>query len=552
MNFALNHVPFSLFGSYLSLSSLKEGVTAPPTAEALYLRTHHGRSRAVLQLQVTRAGAPVVLTPVASPELVRLENAGGFVELCFADAHSLRIRGGGLGLRFTPLFPAVLYSTHPQNVVLNMLEAREQYAVTALSGELGARGLYGSSEDDAASVAIGGDAWEVSLQAFGSTLTREPPRSFGACLETRRAAFRDWLGALPEAPGVLKEARERAAYVMYSSVVAPSGLFERPAMLMSKNWMGYVWSWDHLFNALALAPGHAELAWDQLLLMADQQDAHGAYPDAYNDEHAIYNFAKPPLHGWATLELLKRSAPPRRTLQTLYTSLERWTNWWLEHRVLPGETLPYYLHGNDSGWDNSTVFDRGVPLMTPDLSAYLVLQMDALRELADRLGEPGGEDWALKADRLSARLLDELWHEDHFVAKHASGERVYSKSLLHHLPVVLAGRLPKEVLNALAENIAPFVTDYGLATERPDSEHYRADGYWRGPVWAPSTYLVVRGLEAGGFGELARGVALRFCKACAKSGFAENFDALTGEGLKDRAYTWTASVFLLLASEMSD
>jgi hypothetical protein len=34
---------------------------------------------------------------------------------------------------------------------------------------------------------------------------------------------------------------------------------------------------------------------------------------------------------------------------------------------------------------------------------------------------------------------------------------------------------------------------------------------------------------------------------CETSGFAENFDALTGAGLRDRAYTWTASVYLLLA-----
>ena len=30
---------------------------------------------------------------------------------------------------------------------------------------------------------------------------------------------------------------------------------------------------------------------------------------------------------------------------------------------------------------------------------------------------------------------------------------------------------------------------------------------------------------------------------------AENFDALTGEGLRDRAYTWTAGAYLLLAED---
>ena len=49
--------------------------------------------------------------------------------------------------------------------------------------------------------------------------------------------------------------------------------------------------------------------------------------------------------------------------------------------------------------------------------------------------------------------------------------------------------------------------------------------------------------------EWLRHVALRFCRLCDKSGFAECFDALTGAGQRDRAYTWTASIFLLLASD---
>ena len=35
---------------------------------------------------------------------------------------------------------------------------------------------------------------------------------------------------------------------------------------------------------------------------------------------------------------------------------------------------------------------------------------------------------------------------------------------------------------------------------------------------------------------------------CESSGFAENFDAGTGAGLRDRAYTWTAAVYLLFAA----
>ena len=86
------------------------------------------------------------------------------------------------------------------------------------------------------------------------------------------------------------------------------------------------------------------------------------------------------------------------------------------------------------------------------------------------------------------------------------------------------------------------------ASEWPESPHYTPDGYWRGPIWAPSTYLIVDGLRRGGETALDDDIAQRFCRLCAQSGFAENFDALTGDPLRDKAYTWTSSVFLLLAS----
>ena len=75
---------------------------------------------------------------------------------------------------------------------------------------------------------------------------------------------------------------------------------------------------------------------------------------------------------------------------------------------------------------------------------------------------------------------------------------------------------------------------------------YTEDGYWRGPIWGPSTLLIVAGLREAGFGELAQRIADGYCRMCEKSGFAENFNALTGEGLRDRAYTWASSVYLLL------
>ena len=108
----------------------------------------------------------------------------------------------------------------------------------------------------------------------------------------------------------------------------------------------------------------------------------------------------------------------------------------------------------------------------------------------------------------------------------------------------LASRPPVPAGLEAARALAAYV---GPATESPSSPLYEPDGYWRGPVWAPTTLLLVDGLDACGEHELAADVARRFVETCRRSGFAENYDAHTGEPLRDPAYTWSASVFTVLA-----
>ena len=557
----LGNVPFSTFGSWLSTAYLV-AERAPGGAEGLYLRSHHGGAKALCRLVPLRNGEPAKLEVRAEPtHLYWLGEAGETLELLFGTPQSLRLRGSGLGLRLMPALtgtlPTVAYRTDENLVTLNVHEARRRYALETLSGRLTLRGAWQAQPEVGSGAEIQVDllpgesgAWEAALDEMTSTWIQPRRERFETCLEIAETSFRRWLERLPQAPPNWHEARRLAGYVNWASTVSSKGLLRRPAVLMSKNWMDNVWSWDHCFNALALAPGHAELAWDQMLLMVDHQDSFGSYPDAINDEQVSYNFSKPPIHGWAVRELLKRSAPPIGILGTLYTSLARWTQWWLTHRVLPGQTLPHYLHGNDSGWDNSTMFDMGVPLIAPDLAAFLVTQLEVLSELAPHVGRSDeSQAWAERASILQTALLEELWTGERFVAKLAlTGDIVASSSLQYCLPILLGQRLPPKVRESLVKQLEPFVTEHGLATEQPQSDAYLSDGYWRGPVWAPSTYLVVKGLEASGYGELAERIASRFCETCAAQGFAENFDALTGRGYRDRAYTWTASAFLLLAS----
>ena len=63
------------------------------------------------------------------------------------------------------------------------------------------------------------------------------------------------------------------------------------------------------------------------------------------------------------------------------------------------------------------------------------------------------------------------------------------------MPIVIGECLPDHVHAKLAARIAREPTEYGPATEHPDSPVYAADGCCRGPISAPSTPLIDDGLR---------------------------------------------------------
>ncbi|MEU0212844.1 amylo-alpha-1,6-glucosidase [Streptomyces canus] len=562
--FSVHDIPFSTHGSWFGISPV---VAEKTYAEDLHLVSHQNGMHAVLSLVPldTATGDRAETRVEATPNLLTWTGAAGRVDLAYETPDTVRLRGAGLSLRVSAAAPALTpfsgtyFYRDPVDGAhtFTSYETGRRYRITVLSGTVaevsgsqalgaGDRGLTVAGEADG--------SWEVAVEELDSA--RRPYRTsaaFGEVMETARRSFAEFADTVAPWRSDDTPAAELAAYVVWSATVRPAGLVTRPGVLMSKHWMDKVWSWDHCFNALALAPGSAGLAWDQFSLPFDHQDESGALPDSVTHSEVLYNFVKPPIHGWALGLLRARLTEPLDPAQLAqaYDRLTRWTDFWLTARRAPGTVLPHYQHGNDSGWDNATTFDPGRLAVTADLTATLILQLDELARLA---GELGFADDARRrtetADALQAALLDELWDGERFLSRPAHGGALSpSSSLLDLMPIVLGDRLPAKVHDRLAERIEAHLTAYGLATEHPGSPHYEPDGYWRGPIWAPATVLIEDGLRRAGHERLADEISARFRALCEISGFAENFDALTGEGLRDRAYTWTASSYLLLARD---
>ena len=555
--FSVREIPFSYRGSWFNFSPV---IAEKTYADDIHLVSHQTGLHPVLRLIPHFGGVRTEATVTAMPPRLAWNHGAGGIELAYESADTVRVRGHGLALRIVAAAPTLTPFSGPYflhdpvdgSYLFTLYETGRRYRVTILSGPpASAAGTQQLGTTERAITLDDNRAWELAIEEFDTARPPyRPTRTFDQVVASAATDFNRYLDLVAPWRSADTPAAELAAYVMWSATVRPAGFITRPAVLMSKHWMNKVWSWDHCFNALALAAGLPELAWDQFRLPFDYQDTSGALPDSVTHSEVLYNFVKPPVHGW-TLRQLRQQIPTlsRAELTDAYQWLTHWTNFWLTARRVPGHPLAHYQHGNDSGWDNATTFDPDGVTESADLATFLVLQMRELADLASELdlaGEAGA--WTDAADRMRAALL-RLWTGNSFAARAAGTERTWtSASLMNLMPILLADELPDQIRNAVAARIHQHLTPYGLATEPTTSPHYRADGYWRGPIWAPATILIEDGLRRSGFTDLADGISGRFRALCERSGFAENFDALTGAGLRDRAYTWTASGYLILAA----
>ena len=333
--FSVREIPFSYSGSWFNLSPV---IAEKTYADDVHLVSHQTGLHPVLRLVPHIGGIRVDTAVSAVPSRLTWSHGEGRIELAYESTDTVRVRGDRLGLRIVaaaaPLTafagPYFLQDPVDGSYLFTLYGTGRRYRVTVLSGRsVTAAGTQqlGTAERG---VTLGDDwPWEVAIEEYDSA--RPPYRSMWTFDEVAASAateFGRYVDAVAPWRSVDTPAAELAAYVLWSATVRPAGFVTRPAVLMSKHWMDKVWSWDHCFNALALAAGAPELAWDQFQLPFEHQDASGALPDSVTHSEVLYNFVKPPIHGW-TLRRLRQHVPGLEPAQllTAYRRLERWTNY---------------------------------------------------------------------------------------------------------------------------------------------------------------------------------------------------------------------------------
>lgn len=513
------------------------------------------------------AGAALPFTTTTYPHCIEITNASGVYRLVFVDQESLLLTlpAGRHGLRF-------------HMALADNVQRDRRGGLLQVTGAIRRTIAYTTDahfvEHDVRKV---DDGCEVALQfecAEGARLLLNITPRLGfnrylpdaaTVIEAAAQRWHAWFAAAPPVAARFRSQYYFAWLAMRIGLISSRFYTTREAMTPSKIHYVGVWQWDAFFHALAYRHVEPRLAQDQLRIVLDHQRADGMIPDAIHDEGVVTHLSfpveadvtKPPLLAWAAWKLYETHGD-REFLDEIYEPVVRWNRWWFEHNDTDSDGLPEYQHPFSSGLDNSPLWDDGMPVTSPDLITYLVLQEEALSKMAGVIGlHADATLWARRADQLAQRLIDRLWDDAAglFWAHHR-GARVDVVTPFNLFPL-LTGRMPAAITRRLLARLtdpAQFWPAYPVPTVSCADPKYDPLTMWRGPSWVNINFLLKEGLQRIGEEGIAAELRRRTLEMMlAGDDLYEYYHPETRDVPPKAAplYGWSSALFIEMAIEES-
>jgi hypothetical protein len=285
-------------------------------------------------------------------------------------------------------------------------------------------------------------------------------------------------------------------------------------------------------------------AWRQICTLFQYQDERtGRLPSYISYVGGANAGIQPPFQGFALDTLIRRVGDSFLTADEcarMYPKFVKWAEYWLRTRSAGrGDDVTAINNPNDSGWDDASNFKEGFPAQNPDIMAFMIVLMDMIARLAKGCGKTQESgSWKKRSDKLLDTLVTEFWDGEKFVTK-VKGKPVDSMSVICYQPILLGDRLPKHIIDKVAQTLTEdgnFLTEIGLATESLRSPlcDYSANTFIAGRVVAPPHMPITVGLNLAGKKKEAALIARRWCDNVKEKGIILGFAPyeyykLTGE-----------------------
>jgi hypothetical protein len=494
----------------------------------------------LFRLQPVSEGAAVPYTYFAdfAQAEINAEN-GGKIEFAMDAFDQMRIRGDGTGLRIT--------CDNPGDACFGLLSKED--GTFELSFGIAGKSLYVPLKGKfLAAAAYGGDgtvssvvfdiepdadgAFELAVHEYMHNRARDMYyRPFDELVRDSADSFETFTkNYLPSAPG-FETITRYAQYMIWTHTQGREnqhGVIRQPLVYMHRLWLAMAFSWQQSYNAMSML-GNPDESWRLLTAYLDYQHTSGLLPAAVSYDELNTHSCQPAIQGFAFSHIIDNIGSAHITPEradAVYGRFCKWAHYWLDYHGTGAPDHLHYYNLNESGWDDATVFRKGMPCATPDIYAMVSLLCELCGKLAEIIGLRGeAEEWNAQAKRLIDVLIDEHWDGNKFVPiMTKTGERVENMSIAGYQPIILGRRLPQHIIDKITETVMDedeFLTDIGLTAESlksPDIS-FSMQYFVLGKVLAPVQMFLTVGLKRAGKDREAKEIARRWCSKIRERGF---------------------------------
>jgi hypothetical protein len=534
----LSRIPFATRSSYLAFVADLPKDEYGAKGETIYLTFTYGMSSGITRWDIIKIepiykGQILPYTYTATPSLLVLESAHGNIEICFegSDNVLLRTTADGLGIHFSLKFmPHELFLDRLDGTVYTSLKNIGEFLFENPGGKLEHNGMWIGPIMQSKPCYVNylpgpGGKVEGYIHYAQSGVSRPGKLApFDECVAKTKKDFEEFSKIYDfDVPEKYREAKQLAVYAIWHCYInVPLGNFPANVMYMMRvGMLVRAMGWHTTYQAIAGA-GNIDQAIEYLYSNTPFMDEYGQIPDGLNDAFSDMHCTKPPFQGFAWEYLENRYGPDKITkahCEKLFEPMRKWVNWWRTFRDIDGNGIVDYVHADESGWDDSSIFSKGMPIETPDSSAFLILMLEMLSKMARKLGKNDEAD-SYMAD--AKKMLDDLvkifWNGEKFICRMVGTHEVVDfESIAMYQPIILGKRLPQEIIDKIAAKLGNPETffsekDGGLYSESRKSPYFSiGTAFMMGRMLAPVQFMMALGLYNAGKKELALKIARAFC-----------------------------------------
>jgi hypothetical protein len=178
-----------------------------------------------------------------------------------------------------------------------------------------------------------------------------------------------------------------------------------------------------------------------------------------------------------------------------------------------------------------------------------------LKEIAAFLNEDLPEEFVERTHK-TEQALDQLWdaYSGQYYSRNFVTHGYLKQSSIATLLPLYAGTITQErakMLVRLLENQYSFGTAFPVPSIPVSSPWFDPDGYWQGPTWINTNWLIIDGLKRLGYTDHAEALRQSTLELVQRSGFYEYFHPEIGQPAGAPNFSWTAALAIDLAKSKS-